>query len=64
MERGYLFRFVTPLVKVTQKRSKAVNTFYDLHAYEAWAASNDVERYRLKYYKVNPLSRPPLSNPL
>jgi len=60
--RGYLFRFVTPLVKVTQKRSKAVTTFYDLHAYEAWAAANDVDRFRLKYYKVSESNRvPPLS---
>ena len=51
--RGFLYRFVTPLVKATQKRSKAVATFYDLAAYEDWAKANDSGRYCIKYYKVS-----------
>ena len=49
--RGYLYRFVTPLVKCTHKRSKKVSTFYDIHAYESWASTNDTDRHHIKYYK-------------
>ena len=50
----FLCRIVTPLVRVTPKRTglpAGPLGFYSLQEFNAWAGANDVSRFQVKYYK-------------
>jgi DNA gyrase/topoisomerase IV subunit B len=48
----FLASFLTPIVKITNKRTKAIKSFYTLQDYEEWKRRNpDSSGFAIKYYK-------------
>ncbi len=48
-QANFLQVFITPIVKCT--RGSITHTFYTTPEYEAWCAENNVQGWRIKYYK-------------
>lgn len=52
---GFLNEFVTPIIKVFAKTGaqaqNALQTFFTIPEYEAWAHGKNMKPYRVKYYK-------------
>ena len=48
---GFNKSMMTPIVKVTNNRTKKVESFYNLSDYENWKVNKNVNLYKIKYYK-------------
>jgi DNA topoisomerase-2 len=48
-ELGMVYRFITPIVKVTQ--NKKVTSFYSSPEFEEWKDNNGAKKYTSKFYK-------------
>lgn len=52
LKHGYLQKFVTPYVRAFPKRgSSPPKEFYNMSDYDAWAATVDISKYKVKVYK-------------
>ena len=48
---GFTKSMLTPIVKITNNRSKKVEAFYNLSDYEKWKLNKNLNLYKIKYYK-------------
>lgn len=53
LERGFIQRFNTPLIRAFPNRGGVVRSFYTSLEYQKWAEINarDINKYEIKYYK-------------
>jgi DNA topoisomerase-2 len=49
--KGFMKEFITPIVKVTNKRRKQEISFFTIPEYEAWRKRTDTKGWEIKYYK-------------
>ena len=48
---GFLTSMLTPIIKVTNNKTKEVISFYSITDYDKWVEHNDINNWKLKYYK-------------
>jgi len=52
LKYNFLEQFITPIVKVTHKKTKNTVAFYSMPEYEEWQAANpNAAKWHVKYYK-------------
>jgi DNA topoisomerase-2 len=49
--KGFMKEFITPIVKATNKRTKAEKSFFTIPEYEEWKERNSSKVWDVKYYK-------------
>ena len=51
LERGFVKWFRTPIIRAYPRGGGNVLSFYNMDEYNRWAATKDVSRYNIQYYK-------------
>ncbi len=49
LQEEFLYEFITPVIRA--RKVKEVVDFYNIDDYRRWESSNDISKYKIKYYK-------------